>query len=179
MRTVEKKADLRVLRTRAALHEAFNELMEETTLDRITVKTLTERAGINRKTFYLHFETIEAFYDSIMNGIMDDFFENYETTADDPYDIDGHARRFFLFLASQPSIVERLICAPGLYDFGERIYRTQMNRYKSVGNPFDWMPIRSGRAGEELHPQYRPGLLPPMGTRGQDSVRGHRCPAAE
>ncbi|MEE0705722.1 MAG: TetR/AcrR family transcriptional regulator [Adlercreutzia sp.] len=140
MGTVEKKADLRVLRTRAALRDAFNELMEETTLDRITVKTLTERAGINRKTFYLHFETIEAFYDSIMNGIMDDFFENYETTADDPYDIDGHAQRFFLFLASQPPIVERLICAPGLYDFGERIYRTQMNRYKSVGNPFDWMP---------------------------------------
>ncbi len=37
-----------------------------------------DRAGINRKTFYLHYETIEAFYDEIMNGIMDEFFEYHE-----------------------------------------------------------------------------------------------------
>lgn len=135
----DKRDDLRVVRTRAALREAFEELVAETTLDKITVKSLTDRAGVNRKTFYLHYETIEALYDEIMNEIMDDFFENYEETPDDPYDIDGHAQRFFLFLASQPPMTEQLVCSPGLYDFGERIYRTQMYRYKAVGNPFGWM----------------------------------------
>ena len=66
----DKKSDLRVVRTRNALCVAFEELIAETTLDKITVKALTDRAGINRKTFYLHYETIEAFYDEIMNGIM-------------------------------------------------------------------------------------------------------------
>ncbi|MFR1166588.1 MAG: TetR/AcrR family transcriptional regulator [Adlercreutzia equolifaciens] len=73
----DKKSDLRVVRTRNALRAAFEELIAETTLDKITVKALTDRAGINRKTFYLHYETIEAFYDEIMNGIMDEFFEYY------------------------------------------------------------------------------------------------------
>ena len=99
---VDRKSDLRVVRTRNALRGAFEELIAETTLDKITVKALTDRAGINRKTFYLHYETIEAFYDEIMNGIMDEFFAYYEKTPDDPWDMDGHARRFFRYLAAQP-----------------------------------------------------------------------------
>lgn len=130
--------DLRVMRTRNALREAFGALIAETTLDKITVKALTDRAGINRKTFYLHYETIEVFYDSIMNDIMDDFFENYETTVSDPWDMDGHARRFFRFLASQPPMIERLVCSPSFYDFGERIYATQMSRYRSFADELFW-----------------------------------------
>ena len=113
----DKKSDLRVVRTRNALRVAFEELIAETTLDKITVKALTDRAGINRKTFYLHYETIEAFYDEIMNGIMDEFFEYYEKTPDDPWDMDGHARRFFRYLAAQPPMIEQLVCSPSFYDF--------------------------------------------------------------
>ena len=110
----DKKSDLRVVRTRNALRAAFEELIAETTLDKITVKALTDRAGINRKTFYLHYETIEAFYDEIMNGIMDEFFEYYEKTPDDPWDMDGHARAFADELFWREGITsesEELICA--------------------------------------------------------------------
>ena len=132
----DKKSDLRVARN--ALRAAFEELIAETTLDKITVKALTDRAGINRKTFYLHYETIEAFYDEIMNGIMDEFFEYYEKTPDDPWDMDGHARRFFRYLAAQPPMIEQLVCSPSFYDFGERIYATQMNRYRAFADELFW-----------------------------------------
>lgn len=133
--------DLRVKRTRQLLRTAFRDLVAEGDISRITVKALTERAGINRKTFYLHYETLDLFYDEIMTEIMDDFFENHETTPDEPKDLDGHARRFFLFMAGQPSYIEKLVCSPGYYDFGERIYRDQMHRYRAVGgDPFGWMP---------------------------------------
>lgn len=135
---VANKSDLRVMRTRAALRNAFEELVSDTTLDRITVKALTDRAGINRKTFYLHYETIEAFYDEIANDLMEEFFENYEETLDDPWDMDGHARRFFRFLAVQSPMVEQLVCSPSFYDFGERIYATQMNRYRSFADELFW-----------------------------------------
>ena len=102
------------------------------------MKALTDRAGINRKTFYLHYETIEAFYDEIMNGIMDEFFAYYEKTPDDPWDMDGHARRFFRYLAAQPPMIERLVCSPSFYDFGERIYATQMNRYRAFADELFW-----------------------------------------
>ena len=97
----ESKTDLRVVRTRKLIRDAFMDMVGEVGVARITVKDLTERAGINRKTFYLHFESIEALYDSVMNEVMNDFFDNYETTADQPKDLDGHAQRFFLFLAGQ------------------------------------------------------------------------------
>ena len=136
----EKGTDLRVVRTRKLINSAFMNMVSEMDLDKITVKGLTERAGVNRKTFYLHFESIEALYDSVMNELMNDFFDHYETTVDQPKDLDGHAQRFFLFLAGQPATVEKLICSPGHYDFGNRIYREQMTRYQSVGqDPFAWL----------------------------------------
>lgn len=137
---VNQGSDLRVARTRKAIVRAFLELASELDLSKITVKAVAERAEINRKTFYLHFETIEDLFESYLNSVMDEFFEHHEETPDKPEDIEGHARRFFLFLVRQSSVVEKLLCAPGRYDFGERIYATQMARYRAAGNPFGWMP---------------------------------------
>ncbi|MDO4399929.1 MAG: TetR/AcrR family transcriptional regulator [Coriobacteriia bacterium] len=134
------KQDLRVKRTRNAIRHAFEEMVLTEDFDRITVKAVTERAGINRKTFYLHYETIEALYDDILGSILDDFFERYEETPDVPEDIGGHAQRFFLFMAQQPEYVERMVCQPSYYRFGERVYWEQMSRYRAEGNPFRWMP---------------------------------------
>lgn len=135
---VGDRSDLRVVRTRNALRAAFEDLIDETTLDKITVKALAERAGVNRKTFYLHFETIEAFYDDIMKGMMDEFFAHHEKTPDDPWDMDGHARRFFRFLAAQPPMIEQLVCSPNFYDFGGRIYAKQMERYRASADAAFW-----------------------------------------
>ena len=44
----DKKSDLRVVRTRNALRVAFEELIAETTLDKITVKALTDPASTAR-----------------------------------------------------------------------------------------------------------------------------------
>ncbi|SEO38073.1 TetR/AcrR family transcriptional regulator [Denitrobacterium detoxificans] len=135
------RLDPRSLRTRAAIRRAFEDLMVEKNADRIKVKELTDRAGINRKTFYLHYETIESLFDEVVTELMDEFFEHYETTPDKPKDIDGHARRFFLFLVSQGDRAERLVCHAGSYDFGGRVYAEQMNRYRRLGkDPFGWLP---------------------------------------
>ena len=176
----DKKSDLRVVRTRNALRVAFEELIAETTLDKITVKALTDRAGINRKTFYLHYETIEAFYDEIMNGIMDEFFEYYEKTPDDPWDMDGHARRFFRYLAAQPPMIEQLVCSPSFYDFGERIYATQMNRYRAFADELFWREGITPESEELIYmraySQHGPGMLPPMGARGKGRSHGRGGP---
>ena len=134
-----EKTDPRIARTHAAIISAFLELACEPETGKISVKAITDRAGINRKTFYLHFESIEALFDEVMNNVMDDFFEHYETTPDIPEDLDGHARRFFLFMAGQPAPIEQLVCSPRFAEFGRQVYREQMSRYRSVGDPFDWM----------------------------------------
>ena len=52
----EKKLDPRIKRTRQLLHQALMELIAEKSFQAITVQDITERATINRATFYAHFE---------------------------------------------------------------------------------------------------------------------------
>ena len=136
----ETNSDLRVRRTRKTIQDAFRELALEKDLDHITVKELTDRAMINRKTFYLHYDSIEALFEEQLNLIMDRYFAEVETTPDVSEDLGGHARRFFMFMASQGKLTERLVCTRSHYDFGRNLYLIQMMRYKEAGgNPFEWM----------------------------------------
>ena len=51
--------DRRVEKTRNAIINAFKEMIIEKDFNEITIKELAERANINRKTFYLHYESME------------------------------------------------------------------------------------------------------------------------
>lgn len=141
-----KRADLRVERTKHAIRRAFHEMVEEGT-KRITVKELAERALINRKTFYLHYDSIETLCSEELERVLDDYFNHHETTAEKPEDIAGHAIRFFLYLSQQPTSIERLICMPAYFDdFGDKLYRRQMERYAQAGNPFDIPYVPYGKS---------------------------------
>ena len=52
----DKRIDPRVKRTRKLLERAFMELMSEKGFQSITIQDVTERATVNRATFYAHFE---------------------------------------------------------------------------------------------------------------------------
>ncbi len=54
----EKRVDRRVAKTRKAIHEAFRKLVLTKDLSKITVSELAHEADIDRKTFYLHFSSI-------------------------------------------------------------------------------------------------------------------------
>ena len=49
------KVDPRIIRTKKLLVEAFQEVSREKKMSQITVKDITERATVNRATFYAHF----------------------------------------------------------------------------------------------------------------------------
>ncbi|AYE38836.1 TetR/AcrR family transcriptional regulator [Companilactobacillus zhachilii] len=70
-----KKVDLRVQKTNQALQAAFRTLASKTSYRNITVKELTETAHINRKTFYLHFDSIDDFSDTVVDEIADKLLE--------------------------------------------------------------------------------------------------------
>ena len=53
--TAEKRVDPRVKRTRELIVRAFNELVAEKGHTGLTVQEISERATINRATFYAHF----------------------------------------------------------------------------------------------------------------------------
>jgi AcrR family transcriptional regulator len=51
----QKKIDPRVLRTRQYLQDALISLIKEKGFDNVQIQEITERAGLNRATFYLHY----------------------------------------------------------------------------------------------------------------------------
>ena len=51
-----EKLDPRVKRTRQMLDQAFVSLLAEKGFDAVSVQDITARAGVNRATFYAHFE---------------------------------------------------------------------------------------------------------------------------
>lgn len=67
---MEKKTDLRIIKSKNSIKKAFLELMSEKGYANITITDISQRAMINRKTFYLHFETKEALYNSISNELL-------------------------------------------------------------------------------------------------------------
>ena len=54
-----KKLDRRVVRTRKAIMDAFNRLAMAEDVDKITVSAVAREADIDRKTFYLHYSSID------------------------------------------------------------------------------------------------------------------------
>lgn len=57
--------------TRSAIISAFLDLLEERPLSKITVKDIVDTCGINRNTFYYHFEDIPALIEVICKEELD------------------------------------------------------------------------------------------------------------
>lgn len=58
-----EKLDPRVKRTRHLLEQAFMDALNEKGFQAVSVQDITERAGVNRATFYSHFEDKYALLD--------------------------------------------------------------------------------------------------------------------
>ncbi len=69
---VQQPFDPRVHRSRSALESALLELIQEHDLTGITVLTLTRRAGVNRSTFYEHYDTVDELAASACATMFDE-----------------------------------------------------------------------------------------------------------
>lgn len=67
-----KKIDRRVLRTRQSLGDALVDLTLENGYDSITIKDLTESAGIGYATFFRHFKSKDELLMYVLEVILDD-----------------------------------------------------------------------------------------------------------
>jgi len=63
MLPIEEKIDPRVKRTRGLILNAFEELLAEYNFESISVQDVTDKAQINRATFYAHFQDKYALLD--------------------------------------------------------------------------------------------------------------------
>ncbi len=63
----QRKQDLRVVKTKTLIKNAFLELIELNGYSKVTVTDIVEKAMINRNTFYLHYYDKEALIDEMIS----------------------------------------------------------------------------------------------------------------
>lgn len=66
----QKKEYRSAIRSRRAIRQAFEQLLQEKEFDKITVTDIVNRADINRSTFYSHYADVQALLEEIENEIL-------------------------------------------------------------------------------------------------------------
>lgn len=74
-----KKEDLRVIRTKKLIFTAFINLIQEKDYNSITVQDISDRAMINRSTFYSHFKDKQDVLDQVFSYALTPMFQNIES----------------------------------------------------------------------------------------------------
>lgn len=69
--------DLRVLKTKKNIRDAFLELRRKQSIDEIKVNALCEKAMINKTTFYNHYQDIYELAKELESEVLDSFFNNF------------------------------------------------------------------------------------------------------
>lgn len=66
----EKKEYRSALRSRRMIRTAFQELLKEKPLEKITVTDIVNRADINRSTFYAHYADVRGLLEEIQDEVL-------------------------------------------------------------------------------------------------------------
>lgn len=114
----EPQNDLRYIKTENLIKGTFCDMLREMDYSQITIRELTNRAMINRKTFYLHYNSL----DELLGRLQTDIYAQVlELTSDIrlPRDLEKLIREFFLFCTNRDDITEKIICSQGNFPVGQ------------------------------------------------------------
>ena len=93
------------LNTKKILGITLKELMAEKPFDKITVSELTKRCGLNRQTFYYHFETIIDLFQWVLSQEAGPLLEQFKQN---PYQWKGAILQILYFMQENSAAV---LCA--------------------------------------------------------------------
>jgi AcrR family transcriptional regulator len=134
------KMDRRVKKTKAAVQDAYFSLVMEKDTPKITITELTKRADIDRKTFYLHYESVddiveEAIEDRInrLRLILEQ--ENY---FENPLEFDKVFQAINLLLEQDITLCRHIAKNSIFRDFWDQVQnimsRTIVEVYKDISS---------------------------------------------
>lgn len=119
------KVDPRVKRTRRLLREALLSLLREKSFDALTVQDITERAEINRVTFYLHYRDKHDLLTQAMKDVVDELNAEFESEGGPFPTLDGGVPealvRWFKHAAAHPEIYQLMLGRGGMAAFAAQV----------------------------------------------------------
>ncbi len=105
--------DIRIRKTIESIHDAFTSMLLEMPYEKITVKSLCERAVINKTTFYRYYPTL----DDLLAELQSQYARPYaKLTAGMRYpdDIETLVREFMTYSAKQGPLYDAIVSS-GIY----------------------------------------------------------------
>lgn len=120
------KNDVRFIKNEEKIIETFKQMAIEMNFEDITVKELAERAKMNRKTFYLHYATIEDLVRAIEKMYTEEYIK-FIDGLDIFHEYHEIIKRFYIFHAQKGAFIEKLTCDPNY----EYIRNQMINKVKS------------------------------------------------
>ncbi len=159
---VEKKLDMRIIKTHKALCETFITMLDEKKFEDITVNELCERAMVRRATFYKHFADKYDFFSFFIQRMQQEFHAESVTyqQEDAPYLYYVHMyEKVFDFFESHQKMVTHIMNSnmfPTLISLvSDEIYRNFLLTIKEDDKLLANLPI----SGETLASFYTGGIL--------------------
>ena len=114
-----RPTDLRVIKTRQTIRSALISLMSEKELSDITISELSERAQINRKTFYRHYGAISDVITEFEDELLSDFADILKTSNTSIFNIGSVLREISALISgNQEYFVKLLKLNPELFSSG-------------------------------------------------------------
>ena len=166
--------------TKKAIKETFISMLEERPLSNITVKDIVEKCGINRNSFYYHYQDIPALIEEIVKEEAEQILEKYPSVStivecfDALIEFASHRKRAILHIyrSVNREVFERNLMAVTEFfvsnyvntaltneDIGETDKKTVVDYYKCVcfGLVLNW--LNTGMTDEYAHEIRRIFLL--------------------
>jgi AcrR family transcriptional regulator len=118
----ETRLDARTVKTKETIREAFESMIMEMDYSDITITELTKRAGFHRKTFYLHYESIEGLFQELEDSIVQEL-EDLCRRRIGRGGLDSHAviSEFSALLEADRKLHQRLFCIDSYHFLIEHI----------------------------------------------------------
>ena len=120
--------DLRVIKTKKNIRDAFLELRKKHSLDEIKVNALCEKAMVNKTTFYNHYQDIYQLSEELENEVVENFLNNFQ-------DIDMMLTDSHRFINGMHKVVEsendmlRIVFKDKMDELIERMEKRIQNYY--------------------------------------------------
>lgn len=126
-----KHEDLRVRKTKMAIRSAFEDMICEMDYNEISIKELAARAMINRKTFYLHYQDLDALLEELQDEVANEFLKR-NVSYRNMSDIKHLIRVYFEAVTKQPLLHERLLCSGSYRPFSDEVNRRVMEHRRKA-----------------------------------------------
>lgn len=128
------KQESKYFNTASYMDEALLVLLEKKDYDFITVKEVCQKAGVNRSTFYLHYEKMDDLLEETVNYVNNKFMDKLSVIGDikDTTKViltrDRFLRPYLSFIKENKKIYKLMHDKPHLFNLG----KITRNLYKEI-----------------------------------------------